>query len=124
MAPSRTLPSGSLTGFPSEILSSNPTLMPTEPQNLTFCVIADAPYSPEEAEELPLQIEAQMEGCEFLVHLGDIFVGDTQCEEYRYVESRDIMLDNSVIPTFVVPGDNEWNDCSRKEIDAGWNRWT
>lgn len=27
-------------------------------------------------------------------------------------------------PAFLVPGDNEWNDCIRSEIDIGWDHWT
>lgn len=43
---------------------------------LTFCVIADVPYVEEEALALPKQIQNETEGCEFLVHLGDIMPGD------------------------------------------------
>jgi hypothetical protein len=89
---------------------------------MTFCVIADAPYTQEEAADLPNQIANQMEGCEFLVHLGDLFTGDTNCNEEDYIIIRDIMLE-SAIPTFVVLGDNEWNDCTRARIDAGWDLW-
>lgn len=89
---------------------------------LTFCVIADVPYDQEEAEGLPGQIATQMEGCEFLVHLGDLFIGDTNCEEKDYHTIRDIMM-ASKVPTFVVIGDNEWNDCVRSRIDAGWELW-
>lgn len=90
---------------------------------MTFCVIADVPYDEDEAAALPNQIANQMEGCEFLVHLGDIFTGDTDCNEEDYLVARDIML-QSAIPTFIVIGDNEWNDCSRDRIDAGWDLWT
>jgi hypothetical protein len=86
-------------------------------------VIADVPYTTEEADELPNQIANQMDGCEFLVHLGDLFEGDTLCEEKDYLLVRDIML-KSEVPTFVIPGDNESNDCQKSAIDAGWEHWT
>jgi hypothetical protein len=90
---------------------------------MTFCVIADVPYTQQEADELPNQISTQMDGCEFMVHLGDLFIGDTFCEEEDYLLIRGMMLESKVA-TFVVPGDNEWNDCQRSVIEVGWERWT
>jgi hypothetical protein len=89
---------------------------------MTFCVIADVPYDQDEMDALPGQIATQMDGCEFLVHLGDLFIGDTFCDEEEYHAIRDIMLESKV-PTFVVVGDNEWNDCQRGMIEIGWERW-
>jgi hypothetical protein len=138
LVPSTTPPTGS--NATSELLST-PTLTPTrlvEPvarppiipfsdddsdSILTFCVIADAPYTQKELDELPGQIATQMEGCEFLVHLGDIFIGDTLCDIKDYEAIHDIMLESHA-PAFLVPGDNEWNDCVRSNIDIGWNHWT
>ena len=129
---------------PSDIASSSPTYTPTEPvqpvarppiqpfgniteENVdfitTFCVIADVPYTQLELDELPNQIATQMEGCEFLVHLGDIFIGDTECNIEDYIIIQDVML-QSHVPAFVVPGDNEWNDCQRPNIEIGWDHWT
>jgi len=137
--PSTPPPTGS--NAPSEVPSTTPTYIPSqlvEPiarppiipfsdedsdSILTFCVIADAPYTSEELGELPNQIATQMEGCEFLVHLGDIFVGDTPCDIEDYETMQNIML-RSHAPAFLVPGDNEWNDCIRSNIDIGWNHWT
>mmetsp|Transcript_12947 Transcript_12947/g.31498 ORF Transcript_12947/g.31498 Transcript_12947/m.31498 type:complete len:516 (+) Transcript_12947:671-2218(+) len=121
--------------MPSTVPTSSPTapiprvapppilpLVNTSDTLLTFCVIADVPYDKDELKALPGQIETQMEGCEFLVHLGDLFIGDTDCEEQSYYEIRDVMLASNV-PTFVVVGDNEWNDCVKNRIDAGWELW-
>jgi hypothetical protein len=87
----------------------------------TFCVIADVPYTQVELDELPNQIATQMEGCEFLVHLGDIFKGGTECNTEDYIIIQDVML-QSHVPVFVVPGDNEWNDCQHPNI--GWENWS
>jgi hypothetical protein len=86
----------------------------------TFCVIADVPYTQVELNELPNQIATQMEGCEFLVHLGDMFKGGTECNINDYIIVQDAML-HSHVPVFVVPGDNEWNDCQSPDI--GWDHW-
>jgi hypothetical protein len=139
-----TVPSIHPSNNPSNIASSNPTYTPTEPvqpaarppilpfgniteENVdfitTFCVIADVPYTQVELDELPNQIATQMEGCEFLVHLGDIFIGDTECNIEDYIVIHDVML-QSHVPAFVVPGDNEWNDCQRPNIEIGWDHWT
>ena len=72
----------------------------------TFCVIADVPYFSYETGPMTNQIASQMEGCEFLVHLGDIMEGGTSCSDDQYLLTKDILL-ASPIPTFIVPGDNE-----------------
>jgi len=37
---------------------------------------------------------------------------------------EDILLE-SKIPTFIVAGDNEWNDCGNdRQINAAWGKWT
>lgn len=72
----------------------------------TFCAIADVPYVEADIPALPVQINTQMEGCEFLVHLGDIMEGETPCTNDHYLLVKDMLL-NSSIPTFIVPGDNE-----------------
>ena len=76
----------------------------------TFCVIADVPYVEEEALALPKQIQNETEGCEFLVHLGDIMPGDQSCSVENFDKGHTI-LKGAKIPTFIVVGDNEWNDC-------------
>lgn len=135
-------PSPFPTLFPTKSPTPLPTLSPTtkfpslspttEEQSagytsqLTFCVIADVPYYPSEAAALPGQIATQMEGCEFMVHLGDIMAGGEKCTEDRYTEIRDLML-LSTVPVFMIPGDNEWNDCGNGNaatIDGAWSLWT
>jgi hypothetical protein len=64
-----------------------------------------------------------MEDCEFLVHLGDIMRGEIDCDEYHYANLREILL-KSKVPSFVVPGDNEWNDCgNNRGIEDAWGHW-
>eukprot|EP00934_Nitzschia_sp_Nitz4_P005870 Nitzschia sp. Nitz4//scaffold29_size155292//3814//5288//NITZ4_002631-RA/size155292-augustus-gene-0.217-mRNA-1//-1//CDS//3329546367//5860//frame0 len=90
---------------------------------LVFCSIADVPYTEEEALELPNQIANQLEGCEFLVHLGDIMKGEVGCDEFRYSTLKDTLMESD-IPVFIVPGDNEWNDCGdNTAIDSAWVLW-
>lgn len=125
-SPSRrpTFPSPEPTRMPNTEAPITPVNV-TSPTLLTFCVIADVPYFENEKAKLPLQIRNQMEDCEFLVHLGDIMKGEIGCGDEHYILVRDIMLNESQIPSFIVPGDNEWNDCGNKAaIDLAWGRWT
>jgi hypothetical protein len=65
-----------------------------------------------------------MKNCEFLVHLGDIKKGEIACDDEHYELVRDMLL-NSAIPSFIVPGDNQWNDCgNNQQVEAAWDRWT
>jgi hypothetical protein len=98
------------------VLYSSPTLT-------QFCVIADVPYYNRNEEQLQQQIVTQMADCEFLIHLGDIMRGEVACTEARYTNVRDILL-TSAVPTFIVVGDNEWNDCgSTESIAEGRAYW-
>ena len=139
---------------PTMMPNTSPDILPvnyTSPTLLTFCVIADVPYYDEEARVLPTQIRDQMEGCEFLVHLGDIMrgensgfgfekclpmcaskthsfvfypcVGEISCTEDHYINIKAMMLESRV-PAFIVPGDNEWNDCgSDAMVEVAWDQW-
>ncbi|KAG7353813.1 calcineurin-like phosphoesterase [Nitzschia inconspicua] len=127
ISPTVGVPSSSPTWVPTMAIEpiSRPPVVPmdlTSETLMTFCVIADVPYNQVETEALPGQIATQMDGCEFMVHLGDLFNGDTFCDEEDYQIIRDMMLESKV-PTFVVVGDNEWNDCQRGFIEIGWERW-
>lgn len=120
---------------PTPLASNSPTYAPVTPAPvtpidydsdtlLTFCVIADVPYFDNEKARLPGQIENEMDGCEFLVHLGDIMKGGNGCPAANYELVQEMLLD-SAIPTFIVPGDNEWNDCGNQvQIGNAWGRWT
>jgi hypothetical protein len=96
---------------------------PARSQNapITFSVIADVPYG---VSELPLLEQHVADHnlyspAEFMVHLGDLLFGE--CLEERYVEVADV-LSALAVPTFVVPGDNEWNDCD--DPDLAWSYWS
>ncbi|MCA9016565.1 MAG: metallophosphoesterase, partial [Planctomycetaceae bacterium] len=57
---------------------------------------------------------------EFVVHLGDIKTGSTPCDEAVYKKVFG-MLRQSKAPVFIIPGDNEWNDCT--DPDQAWRLW-
>ena len=116
-------------------LTSSPTLSPDvtiteelveeipEDTITTFYVMADAPYSDEERYHLmPRHIDQLGDDGEFLIHLGDLqYAVVDRCREGAYYEAKEI-LKKSRMPTFVLPGDNDINDCD--SMSHGEEMWT
>ena len=88
-----------------------------------FYIMADSPYTDEEREDLmPRYIEDLGDDAEFLVHLGDLeYAKEDKCEEWAYESASSILLKLRV-PTFVVPGDNDLNDCP--DVEDAEMMWT
>lgn len=82
---------------------------PTEKQ-VTFYAMGDVPYTTDEDEKLVKQIADIPKDAEFVIHVGDIKRGLPLCNEAVYQKVSTI-LGRSVPPVFIIPGDNEWNDC-------------
>ncbi|KAL3935431.1 MAG: hypothetical protein SGBAC_009048 [Bacillariaceae sp.] len=127
------LPSMVPSDMPSTVPSTLPSMAPTqtassmpsyEELKTIFYAIGDVPYN--NREKIQLQ-EKTMPGLpedgEFLIHVGDIRVGNNpnaRCRREEYMEVRDI-LRQSPIPVFIIPGDNEWTDCrDPKEAQRFW----
>jgi hypothetical protein len=89
---------------------------------LKFSAMGDVPRSAIEDSILQRQIEQHntQSDSEFMVHLGDIKSGSTPCEEEVYKKVANY-LKKLLIPTFIVPGDNEWNDCT--DPGKAWTLW-
>ena len=87
-----------------------------------FSALGDVPYSADEILDLQQHIadHDRFSPSAFLVHLGDIKKGTDACAESQYSTIADI-LKASEVPVFIVPGDNEWVDCSNP--DQGWAWW-
>src|SRR5262245_420766 len=91
--------------------------------DLIFSALGDVPYSTSEIAELEQHIANHnlYSPSRFLIHLGDILSGSETCTEARYALIADI-LGASQVPAFIVPGDNEWVNCSNP--DQAWAWWT
>jgi len=87
---------------------------------LTFFAMGDVPYSAEEEEILRQQIADLPHEATFLIHLGDIKSGASSCNDDVYANVAGLMR-RSETPVFIIPGDNEWNDC--RDPDAAWLLW-
>jgi len=88
---------------------------------IAFSVMGDTPYSASDAQKLKYQLANLRPSNEFAVHLGDIKTGLMPCSESWYQMVARI-LRQSPRPLFIIPGDNEWNDCFNPK-DA-WKLWT
>ena len=90
---------------------------------IVFSAIGDVPYSEEVVKELDKSIAEHNKSSEssFIIHLGDIKPGSKPCEEQIY---RDVsnQLKKSNLPVYIIPGDNEWNDCSNP--NQAFSLWT
>ncbi len=90
-----------------------------------FTVIGDVPYNDDQREGLIAIIDAHNTRAtsEFVVHVGDIKPGADPCDEGVY-EDISGLLKNFNTPTFMVLGDNEYNDCDNPEAALVlWNEY-
>lgn len=88
-----------------------------------FYVVGDLPYNEVEKEKLLHHVENIPKEADFLVHIGDMRSaknGD-KCVLSEYEEIAEIFKKSSV-PTFIVPGDNEYNDCPNAMEGLGFFR--
>ena len=106
--------------------TASPQVVEQEEGTVTiFYLMADCPYSADEREYLmPAHIDQLGSDAEFLVHLGDLqYAQEDHCEEWAYEIGSDI-LKKSRVPTFVLPGDNDMNDCDDHEHgEAMWSKY-
>ncbi|WP_298864512.1 hypothetical protein [uncultured Gimesia sp.] len=117
----KALPLGLLLLFCSSALAQDKTTPESVPRTrVTFYAMGDVPYEPEEDTLLPKQIAKLPPDAEFVVHVGDIKGGKAACDEAVYQKVSG-MLSHSKAPVFIIPGDNEWNDCMNP--DQAWQFW-
>ncbi|WP_157943852.1 metallophosphoesterase [Arenibacter hampyeongensis] len=92
---------------------------------ITFTAIGDVPYNEEQRLGLIDIISKHntTTDSEFVIHVGDIKPGAIACDEEVYLDVADI-LKTFKVPTFIVLGDNEYNDCEDPEQGLEyWNKY-
>ena len=96
----------------------------TQHEAVVFSAMGCGPYNAEDEQALIhyMQQESQQPQSDFIVHLGDIAGqrGDNYPEEY-FARVAAILSDHNQVPTFVVLGDNEWND--QPDPAIAWQYW-
>ena len=92
---------------------------------IIFSVMGDVPRSNAEVAILDEQIAQHndLSPARFVVHVGDIKDGKSPCVETVYANVAAQLL-NLDAPLFIIPGDNEWNDCIDPSPEAAWAFWT
>lgn len=89
-----------------------------------FYVMGDTPYADWEESMLEQQIAElhrnQLDHILFTVHVGDIQkVQRTNCAESHYQHMASV-LKAGPLPTLVIPGDNDWFDCSDRKASLSY----
>ncbi len=87
---------------------------------IQFCATGDVPRAEKEFGILDKQLRSLPKEARFVIHLGDFKAGATPCSDELYLRVA-TLLKTSPKPLFIVPGDNEWNDC--EDPDAAWKLW-
>lgn len=97
--------------------------LPVETLVSRFYVIGDLPYDERQRQRLIYHVENLPEDAEFLIHIGDLRSAKEMNEcilsEYEGVAE---ILKKSHVPTFIIPGDNEYNDCPNANEGLGFFR--
>ena len=123
-APSALVPLSLSPAFASDHPSSFPTSRPTAlAPRTSFYVIGCVPYKDQDRDTLITQISSlNASEIDFLIHLGDIKDGSSDCTQDA-IDGIDEILKLSPVPVFVVVGDNEFNDCANISPDDALTMW-
>ena len=99
-----------------------PTVTNTH-EEVAFYVTANLPFTSEEISQMENNFATVSESdALFLVHLGNIHNSDvTACENTIYTRVADLMEDASTLPIFILPGEEDWNDC--EDPEEAWDAW-
>jgi hypothetical protein len=91
-----------------------PTATGSEDIPFAFALIGDLPYSDLDEPRLATMLtQIDAEQLALVLHVGDIKASREPCSNDLY-QRRLKLLDASVHPLVLLPGDNEWTDCHRR----------
>lgn len=96
-------------------------------KDISFYLLSNMPHS-EIDEQLILESFNQLgslpnetgEKGSFLIHLGDIGSPRHRCASFVY-NVAETVFESCPIPFFIIPGNNDWNDCPDPEVS--WGKW-
>ena len=86
-----------------------------------FWAIGDTPYSSAHEAALSQYLNAIPEGVQFVSHIGDIWSGSVTNPTLSQYQNVSNLLQQSSVPVFIVPGDNEYNDTVNPT--QSWSYW-
>jgi hypothetical protein len=88
--------------------------------SVVFRAMGDVPYSSSDFTAMTQDIANVGSNDQFFIHLGDIKSGSGSCASSVYTSVAAALL-ASQKTVFIIPGDNEWNDCSNPS--QAWSYW-
>ena len=95
----------------------SPAALPDD-HPFAFALIGDLPYSDLDEPRLAAMLaQIDAEPLAFVMHVGDIKASREVCSNELY-QRRLALLDASVHPLVLLPGDNEWTDCHRRSAGS------
>ena len=104
------------------LLAANSASAQEPAKEILFYAMGDVPYTASDDVLLPKQIAELPTDGAFVVHVGDIKGGAVPCLPGIY-DKVNQMLRKCKTPLFIIPGDNEWNDCLLPGPDTAWGYW-
>ena len=88
-----------------------------------FYALGDGPYGYQQRQRFPSQLKRMDSRPEFAVHLGNVRERQQDCDSTHLDQAANALINNSKIPTFVLPGEADWYTCKDQESAwAGWSR--
>jgi hypothetical protein len=76
-----------------------------------IAVISDVPGSEGQARLLASTLDDIGHDSDLLIHLGNLKSETERCDDALYLRRREL-LESSLVPLVLLPGDNDWADCS------------
>ena len=76
-----------------------------------IAVIADVPGNEAQARVLLRTLDDIGHDSDLLIHLGNLKGENERCDDAVYLRRREL-LESSVVPLVLLPGDNDWADCA------------
>lgn len=76
-----------------------------------IAVLADVPGNEVQARVLARTLDDIGHGSDLLIHLGNLKGENERCDDALYMRRREL-LDSSLVPLVLLPGDNDWADCA------------
>jgi hypothetical protein len=82
-------------------------------EEIRFFVTNDIPYNTADADKLRRELDVlSTDYGDFLIHLGDVQNARTSlCAYSQYDDVATLLWDHSDVPVFMIPGNNDWNEC-------------
>lgn len=102
--------------------NNNAAKVDNDRDSVTFHVTSDSPHNDAQEQKLKKDLAAIAVTSSFVVHLGNVQDSAlTNCTRDAYDKVAALLENNSPSRVFVVPGEEDWNNCP--DPNEAWNSW-